>query len=63
MNRYRVVVSMKMGTFSTFYMESECSKAEILQILAKAKEVISFLDADDKIHIYPFDSVNYITID
>lgn len=63
MKRYRVVVSMKMGTFATFYINSDCSKADMLQILAKANKVINFLDTDDKIHIYPFDSVNYITID
>jgi len=63
MNRYRVTVSLKMGTLETFYMDSDCSTAEMLQILGKAKEVISFLDTDDKIHIYPFDSVNYIIID
>lgn len=49
MNRYRIA--------------SDCSKAEMLQILAKASSVINFCDVDDKIHIYPFDSVNYITID
>lgn len=63
MNRYRVVVSMKMGDIYDFYINSDCSKAELLQTLAKAGRVISFLDTDDKIHIYPFDSVNYITID
>lgn len=63
MNRYRVVVSMKMGDIYNFYIASDCSKAEMLQILAKASSVINFCDVDDKIHIYPFDSVNYITID
>lgn len=63
MNRYRVVVSLKMGDIHDFYINSECSKAEMLQILAKASRVINFYDTDDKIHIYPFDSVNYITID
>lgn len=63
MNRYRVVVSLKMGDIHDFYINSECSKAEMLQILAKASRVISFQDTDDKIHIYSFDSVNYITID
>lgn len=63
MNRYRVVVSLKMGDIHDFYINSECSKAEMLQILAKASRVINFQDTDDKIHIYSFDSVNYITID
>lgn len=63
MNRYRVTVSLKMGTSMTFYMNSECDKIEMLQLLGKAREVISILDVDDKIHIYPLDSVNFITID
>lgn len=63
MNRYRVVVSMKMGVIYDFYINSDCSKAEMLQILAKGSRVINFHDTDDKIRIYPFDSVNYITID
>lgn len=63
MNRYLVTVSLKTGELTTFYMNSECDKIEILKLLGKAREVISILDVDDKIHIYPFDSVNYITID
>ena len=63
MNRYLVTVSLKTGELTTFYMNSECDKIEILKLLDKAREVISILDVDDKIHIYPFDSVNYITID
>lgn len=63
MNRYRVTVSLKMGISTPFYMKSECDKIEMLQLLGKAREVISILDVDDKIHIYPLDSVNYITID
>ena len=63
MNRYLVTVSLKTGELTTFYMNSECDKIEILKLLGKAREAISILDVDDKIHIYPFDSVNYITID
>lgn len=63
MNRYYVTVFLKMGTVETFYMNSECNKIEMLQLLGKAREVISILDVDDKIHIYPLDSVNYIFID
>lgn len=63
MNRYRVTVSLKTGTLTPFYMNSECDKIEMLQLLSKAREVISILDVDDKIHIYPLNSVNYITID
>lgn len=63
MNRYRVTVSLKTGILTPFYMNSECDKIEMLQLLSKAREVISILDVDDKIHIYPLDSVNYITID
>lgn len=63
MNCYRVTVSLKTGTLTSFYVNSECDKTEILELLGKAREVISILDVDDKIHIYPFDSVNYITID
>ena len=63
MNRYLVTVSLKTGELTAFYMNSECDKIEILKLLGKAREVISILDVDDKIHIYPFDSVNYITID
>ena len=63
MNRYLVTVSLKTGELTTFYMNNECDKIEILKLLGKARKVISILDVDDKIHIYPFDSVNYITID
>lgn len=63
MDRYRVTVSLKTGTLTPFYMNSECDKIEMLQLLSKAREVISILDVDDKIHIYPLNSVNYITID
>ena len=72
MNRYLVTVSLKTGELTTFYMNSECDehperpfdcKIKIMKLLGKAREVISILDVDDKIHIYPFDSVNYITID
>lgn len=63
MNRYLVTVSLKTGELTTFYMDSECDKIEMLELLGKAKRVISILDVDDKIHIYPFNSVNYITID
>lgn len=63
MNRYLVTVSLKTGELTTFYMNSECDKIEILKLLGKAREIISILDVDDKIHIYPFNSVNYITID
>ena len=63
MNRYFVTISLKTGELTTFYMNSECDKIEMLELLGKAREVISILDVDDKIHIYPFDSVNYITID
>lgn len=63
MNRCRVVVSLVMGDIHDFYINSDCSKAEMLQILAKGGRVINFHDTDDKIHIYPFNSVNYITID
>lgn len=63
MNRYRVTVSLKTGALTPFYMKSDCDKIEMLQLLSKAREVISILDVDDKIHIYPLDSVNYITID
>lgn len=63
MNRYYVTVFLKMGTVETFYMKSDCDKIEMLQLLSKGREVINILDVDDKIHIYPFDSVNYITID
>lgn len=63
MNRYLVTVSLKTGELTTFYMDSECDKIEMLELLGKAREVISILDVDDKIHIYPLNSVNYITID
>lgn len=63
MNRYYVTVFLKMGTVETFYMKSDCDKIEMLQLLSKGREVINILDVDDKIHIYPLDSVNYITID
>lgn len=63
MNCYLVTVSLKTGELTTFYMNSECDKIAMLQLLGKAKEVISILDVDNKIHIYPFDSVNFITID
>ena len=63
MNRYLVTVSLKTGELTTFYVNSECDKIEILKLLGKARAVISILDVDDKIHIYPFNSVNYITID
>lgn len=63
MNLYRVTVSLKMGTSTTFYMKSDCDKIEMLQILSKGREVINILDVDDKLHIYPFNSVNFITID
>ena len=63
MNRYRVTVSLKTGELTTFYMNGECDKNEMLELLGKARKVISILDVDDKIHIYPFNSVNYITID
>ena len=63
MNRYFVTISLTTGELTTFYMNSECDKIEMLELLGKAREVISILDVDDKIHIYPFDSVNYITID
>lgn len=63
MNRYLVTVSLKTGELTTFYMNSECDKIEMLELLGKAREVISILDVDDIIHIYPFDSVNFITID
>ena len=63
MNCYRVTVSLKTGELTTFYMNSECNKNEMLELLGKARRVISILDVDDKIHIYPFNSVNYITID
>lgn len=63
MNRYRVTVSLKTGTLTPFYMKSDCDKIEMLQILSKGREVISILDVDDKLHIYPLNSVNYITID
>ena len=63
MNRYLVTVSLKTGELTTFYMNSECDKNEMLELLGKARNVISILDVDDKIHIYPFNSVNYITID
>lgn len=63
MNRYRVTVSLKMGTLTTFYMKSDCDKIEMLRLLSKGREVINILDVDDKLHIYPFNSVNYITID
>ena len=63
MNCYRVTVFLKTGTLAPFYMNSECDKIEMLQLLGKAREVISILDVDDIIHIYPFDSVNFITID
>lgn len=72
MNRYLVTVSLKTGELTTFYMNSECDehsersfdcKIEILKLLGKVREAISILDVDDKIHIYPLNSVNYITID
>lgn len=63
MNRYLVTVSLKTGELTTFYMNGECDKIEIMKLLGKAIEVISILDVDDKIHIYPLNSVNYITID
>lgn len=63
MNRYLVTASLKTGELTTFYMNSECDKIEMLELLGKAREVISILDVDDKIHIYPLNSVNYITID
>ena len=63
MNRYLVTVSLKTGELTTFYMNSECDEIEMLELLGKAREVISILDVDDKIHIYPLNSVNYITID
>ena len=63
MNRYRVTVSLKMGTLTTLYMKSDCDKIEVLQLLSKGREVINILDVDDKLHIYPLDSVNFITID
>lgn len=63
MNRYRVTVSLKTGTLTPFYMKSDCDKIEMLQILSKGREVINILDVDDKLHIYPLNSVNYITID
>lgn len=63
MNRYRVTVSLKTGTLTSFYMKSDCDKIEMLQILSKGKDLINILDVDDKLHIYPLNSVNYITID
>ena len=63
MNRYLVTVSLKTGELTTFYINSECDKIEIMELLGKAIEVISIIDVDDKIHIYPLNSVNYITID
>lgn len=63
MNRYRVTVYSKMGALTTFYMDSKCNKIKMLQLLSKSREAISILDTDDKIHIYPLDSVNYIIID
>lgn len=47
MNRYRVTVSLKTGTLTPFYMNSECDKIEMLQLLGKAREVISILDVRD----------------
>ena len=63
MNRYLVTASLKTGELTTFYMNSECDKIEMLELLGKVREVISIIDVDDKIHIYPLNSVNYITID
>lgn len=63
MNRYRVVVSLVMGDIHDFYINEGSDKDTMLQTLGNAHKVIVFKDADDKIHFYPLDSVNYITID
>ena len=46
MNCYRVTVSLKTGTLAPFYMNSECDKIEMLQLLGKAREVISIVAED-----------------